>query len=146
MWFIIIISGFLSGFGLNLVHELPGPWIGHGHVISWTACSHSCLLWFMNFQWKLGWLVHGPFMNFLQWQIVHSFLKWRVVLPVREVYIILYLPLKRQSRLQQTTYINIFSLFFRENKTWCFKWILCWAEDSHEKSSLIFIKKIKVKN
>ena len=26
-------------------------------------------------------------------------------------------PLKRQSRLQQTTFINIFSLFFRENKT-----------------------------
>ena len=25
--------------------------------------------------------------------------------------------LKRQSRLQQTTFINIFSLFFRENKT-----------------------------
>ena len=26
-------------------------------------------------------------------------------------------PLKRQSRLQQTTFINIFSLFFGENKT-----------------------------
>ena len=26
-------------------------------------------------------------------------------------------PLKRQSRLQQTTFLNIFSLFFRENKT-----------------------------
>ena len=34
------------------------------------------------------------------------------------------LPLKRQSRLQQTTFINIFSSFFWENKTWCFKWIL----------------------
>ena len=29
--------------------------------------------------------------------------------------------LKRQSRLQQTTFINIFSLFFRENKKCCFK-------------------------
>ena len=29
----------------------------------------------------------------------------------------LHLPLKRQSRLQQTTFINIFSLFFRESKT-----------------------------
>ena len=26
-------------------------------------------------------------------------------------------PLKRQSRVQQTTFINIFSLFYRENKT-----------------------------
>ena len=48
------------------------------------------------------------------------------------------LTLKRQSRLQQTTFINIFSLFFRENKTWCFKRILCLAEDSLETSSLIW--------
>ena len=36
-----------------------------------------------------------------------------------------------------------FSLFFRENKTWCFMWILCQAEDSHETSSLIFFERWK---
>ena len=30
----------------------------------------------------------------------------------------------RESDTQQMTFTNIFSLFFRENKTWCFKWIL----------------------
>ena len=35
-----------------------------------------------------------------------------------------------------------FLLFsFEENKAWCFKWILCLAEDSHETSSLIFSEK-----
>ena len=52
-----------------------------------------------------------------------------------------FLTLKRQSRLQQTTFINIFSLFFRENKTWCFERILCYAEDSHETSSLISLER-----
>ena len=51
-----------------------------------------------------------------------------------------YLPSKRQSQLQQMTFINIFSLFFRENKTWYFMWILCLAEDSHETSSLISLE------
>ena len=55
-------------------------------------------------------------------------------------------PLKRQIRLQQTTFINILCLFFKENKTWCFKWILCRAEDSHEKNKPYFLRKIKVKN
>ena len=36
-------------------------------------------------------------------------------------------------------------MFFRENKTWSFKWILCLAEDSYEKSSLIFFKRQKSK-
>ena len=42
---------------------------------------------------------------------------------------------------QQMTVLNILSLFFRENKTWYFMWILCWAEDSHETSSLIFFER-----
>ena len=36
-----------------------------------------------------------------------------------------------QSWLQQMTFIQIFSLFFRENKTWCFKWILCCVFTQH---------------
>ena len=31
-------------------------------------------------------------------------------------------------------------LSFEENKAWCFLWILCLAEDSHEISNLIFWK------
>ena len=32
-------------------------------------------------------------------------------------------------------------LSFKENKAWCFIWILCLAKDSHEISSLIFAEK-----
>ena len=50
-------------------------------------------------------------------------------------------PLKCQSRLQQTTFINI---FFRENKTWCFK-----RESSARgftcKIKSYFLRKIKLK-
>ena len=42
---------------------------------------------------------------------------------------------KRQSRLLQTTFINIFSLLFREK-----------AEDSHENIKFYILRKIKVKN
>ena len=51
-------------------------------------------------------------------------------------------PLKRQSRLQQTTFINTFSLFFRENKTWYFKW----GRGFIRKIKPYFRQKIKVKN
>ena len=50
--------------------------------------------------------------------VLYNFIKYFLYLHINS-------PLKRQSRLQQTTFINIFSLFFIENKTWCFKWILC---------------------
>ena len=51
--------------------------------------------------------------------------------------------IKCQSRLQQMTVINIFSLFFRENKLdvssdSSARSESCLAEDSHKKSSLIF--------
>ena len=32
-------------------------------------------------------------------------------------------------------------LFFIENKSWLLMWIVCQAEDSHEKSRLIFCEK-----
>ena len=34
-----------------------------------------------------------------------------------------------------------FFIFFRENKTWYFMWLLCLAEDSYEISSFIFFEK-----
>ena len=44
---------------------------------------------------------------------------------------------KIAADVQQTTFINIFSLSFRENKTWCFKWIM--------KSQALFSSKDKSK-
>ena len=39
--------------------------------------------------------------------------------------------------------ILIFSLFFGENKSWLFMWIICPADNSHEKSKLVFSEKVK---
>ena len=39
----------------------------------------------------------------------------------------------------------IFFLFFRENKSWHFMWIVCSADDSHEISRLVFSEKSKKK-
>ena len=45
------------------------------------------------------------------------------------------------AKLQQTTLLFFLLLSFKENKAWCFMWILCLAEDSHEISILIFSEK-----
>ena len=37
--------------------------------------------------------------------------------------------------------IQIFFLFFIENKSWHFIWIVCQAYDSHEMSRLVFYEK-----
>ena len=50
-------------------------------------------------------------------------------------------PLKCQVKLQQTTFLLFLLLSFEENKAWCFMWILCQAEDSHEISNIIFSEK-----
>ena len=36
-----------------------------------------------------------------------------------------------------------FLLFFKENKSWYFMWIVCLADDSHEISRLVFFEKLK---
>ena len=63
-----------------------------------------------------------------------------------KVVILNMLTLKALIMTAADTFINIFSLFFfffffEENKTGCFKWIFCQAEDSREISSLIFFKR-----
>ena len=46
---------------------------------------------------------------------------------------------------EDDTFIFFTSIFRKKNKTWCFMWILCLAEDWHEISSLTFSKKKKKK-
>ena len=41
--------------------------------------------------------------------------------------------------------ILFFPLFFRENETWNFMWIVCPADDSHEMPNLIFSEKYEFK-
>ena len=50
-------------------------------------------------------------------------------------------PLKRQSRLQQTIFKNIFHCFFQEKRLDVSSESSAEAEDSHEKSSLIFFER-----
>ena len=40
-----------------------------------------------------------------------------------------------------TIFFICFFLFFRENKSWHFMWIVCLADDSHEISRLVFSEK-----
>ena len=54
--------------------------------------------------------------------------------------LILTLKQSTKQKLQLRT-LNFLLLSFKENKAWCFMWILCLAEDSHETSSLIFSEK-----
>ena len=49
--------------------------------------------------------------------------------------------IRRQSRLQQTTVLNILSLFFGENYTWNLMSILWKREDAHGTSNLFFFLK-----
>ena len=52
-----------------------------------------------------------------------------------------FLTLKALNKNWGRRHFNFLLLSFEENKAWCFKWILCLAEDSHETSSLIFSEK-----
>ena len=52
-----------------------------------------------------------------------------------------WLTLKEPNKNCCRRHFNFLLLSFEENKAWCFKWILCLAEDSHETSSLIFSEK-----
>ena len=45
------------------------------------------------------------------------------------------LTLKALSKFVAANILKFFLLFFRENKTWHFMWIICLADDSHEMSS-----------
>ena len=47
------------------------------------------------------------------------------------------LTLKAPNKNYSRRHFNFLLLSFKENKTWCFMWILCLAEDSLETSSLI---------
>ena len=51
------------------------------------------------------------------------------------------LTLKALNKNCSRRHFNFLLFSFEENKAWCFKWILCLAEDSHETSSLIFSEK-----
>ena len=57
--------------------------------------------------------------------------------------------LKRQIKIAadgtMIFFFFFFNFIFKENKAWCFMWIIYLAEDSHEISSLIFSKKIMKK-
>ena len=54
-------------------------------------------------------------------------------------------PSKICSRQHFEFFFTYYFLFFRENKSWHFMWIICLADDSHEMSRLYSLKKIKVK-
>ena len=47
----------------------------------------------------------------------------------------------RQTKIAADDTLSFYSFIFDENKAWCFMWILCLAEDSHEISNLIFSEK-----
>ena len=49
--------------------------------------------------------------------------------------------LKAPSRFVADDILNFFFFFFRENKSWQFMWIVCWADNSHEMSRLVFSEK-----
>ena len=51
------------------------------------------------------------------------------------------LTLKVPNKNCSRRHFDFLLLSFQENKAWCFKWILCLAEDSLETSSLIFSEK-----
>ena len=53
------------------------------------------------------------------------------------------LTLKRQAKFVADDFHFFFFLFFRENKSWHFMWIICWADNSHEMSTCFPWKKEK---
>ena len=66
-------------------------------------------------------------------------------MPLPDSSLTLTLKAANKKKLQQTTLYFLLLLSFKANKAWCFIWILCLAEDSHEISSFIFSLKKKGK-
>ena len=56
-----------------------------------------------------------------------------------------YSTLKAPSKICSRRHSNFFFLFFRENKSWHFMWIICQGDDSHEMLRLVFSEKKKKK-
>ena len=48
------------------------------------------------------------------------------------------------SKIVADNVLNFSKLFLREDKTWHFMWIVCWADNSHEMTAY-FLQKIKKK-
>ena len=67
---------------------------------------------------------------------------WSKYNRLKNIYEICFLlTLKVPNKICSRWHFNFLLLSFEENKAWCFKWILCLAEDSLETSSLIFSEK-----
>ena len=116
-----------------------------------SSCFKFRFSWsirFKSFQDKLNWnlklrtIIH-PVDNFYLGK--KAFVLWFMLLSHAPKAFHTYLTLKAPITTAADDIHKYFSLFFREIKTWCFKWILCKADNSHKKSSLIFFESYKKK-
>ena len=77
-----------------------------------------------------------------QWNCINlSFIPTEILADIYSVK--MHLILKALSEIVADDILFYLLLFYRENKTWHFMWIVCRADDSHEMISLIFSEKKK---
>ena len=99
--------------------------------------------YFSYFYQKTGFIIHAnspgdnmhEMSNLVFWENYHQ------ICPECDRSLTFNAPSKICSRWQ----LFLFLLFFKENKSWYFMWIVCQADDSHEISRLVFCEKLKKK-